>query len=135
MESNSFPGNEESAIENLQSILNDTYLASEKIMSFRNPEIKALNKSVAKLEDSYDNLIKLMSSNMVPSQTIRAVAIKKLQFNTQISDWFTRTGNMSFSKDTTSFDATPLAQLNTIPNIALMVKARVNLVGINLFFS
>ena len=94
MESNSFPGNEESAIENLQSILNDTYLASEKIMSFRNPEIKVLNKSVTKLEDSYDNLIKLMSSNMVPSQTIRAVAINKLQFNTQISDWFTRTGNM-----------------------------------------
>ena len=104
-------------------------------MSFRNFEIKMLNKSVTKLEDSYDKLIKLMSSNMVPSQTIRAVVINKLQFDTQISDWFTRTGNMGFIKDTTSFDATQLAQLNTIPNIALIVKARLNLVGINLFFS
>ena len=44
---NSLPGNVENAIENLQSVLNDNYLAAKKIMWLGIPEIKALNKSVS----------------------------------------------------------------------------------------
>ena len=58
------------AIESLRSILNNNYLTAEKLMSLRNPEIKSLNESVAKVEDSYNELIKIMSSNMTPAQTI-----------------------------------------------------------------
>ena len=74
----------ESAIENL--LLNDNYLAAEKIISLFNFEIKALNESVAKIEDSYNDLMKLMQSNMIPSQTIGAVAINKREFDARISD-------------------------------------------------
>ena len=69
-------------------------------MSLRNPEIKALNETVAEIENSYDKLMKLMSSNMFPSQTIGGVAINKREFDTQISDWFTYTRTMGSSKDT-----------------------------------
>ena len=103
-EINSLQGDVKNAFKNLQSILNDNYLAAEKIMSLRNPEIKALNKSVAKIEDSYNKLMKLMSSNMFPLQTIVAVAIDKRGFNARISDWFTPTGIMGSSKDTIRFN-------------------------------
>ena len=46
-------------------------------MSLRNPEIKSLNESVAKVEDSYNKLMKIMSSNMTPAQTIADVATNK----------------------------------------------------------
>ena len=36
--------------------------------------------------------MKLMSSNMIPAQTIADVATNKREFDTRISDWFTRTG-------------------------------------------
>ena len=57
----------ENTIESLRSILNDNYLAAEKLMS--------LNENVAKVEDSYNEFMKLMSSNMTPAQTIADVAI------------------------------------------------------------
>ena len=60
----------ENAIESLRSILNNNYLAAEKLMSLRNAEIKSLNESVAKVEDSYNELMKLMSRNMTPAQTL-----------------------------------------------------------------
>ena len=92
-------GDAENAIKNLQSVLNNNYLAAEKIMLLHNPEIKALNKSVAKIEDSFDYLMKLMSCNMVPLQTIGAVTINKCEFDAQVS-----TGTMGSCKDTTCFN-------------------------------
>ena len=83
-EINPLQGDLENAIANLQSILNDNCLAAEKLMPLGNPEIKPLNKSVAQIEDSYDNLMKLMCSNMVPLQTIGAVAVSKCVFNARI---------------------------------------------------
>ena len=79
----------ENAIKSLRSILNDNYLAAEKLMSLRNPETKSLNESVAKIEDLYNKLMKLMSSNMIPAQTIADVATNKREFDARISDWFT----------------------------------------------
>ena len=76
-------------------------------MSLRNPEIKASNKSVAKVENSYYKLMKLMLSNMAFLQTISTVAINKREFDARRSDWFTRTGIMSSSKDTIRFNAAP----------------------------
>ena len=56
---NPLPGDVKNAFKNLQSVLNNIYLAAEKIMSLRNPHIKVFNKSVSKIEDSYDKLVKL----------------------------------------------------------------------------
>ena len=61
-EINPFQDDVENATESLRSILSDYYLAAEKIMSLRNPESKLLNESVAKIEDSYNELMKLMSN-------------------------------------------------------------------------
>ena len=98
----------ENAIESLRSILNNNYLTAEKLMSLRNPEIKkSLNESVTKVEDSYNELMKLMSSNMTPAQTIADVATNKREFDDQISDWFTRTGTMGSNKDFARFKAAP----------------------------
>ena len=74
----------ENAIESLRSTLNNNYLAAEKIMSLRNPETKSLNENVAKIEDSSNELIKLMSSNMISAQTIADVATNKREFDARI---------------------------------------------------
>ena len=97
----------ENAIKSLRSILNDNYLTAEKLISLRNPETKSLNESVGKIEDSYNELTKLMSSNMIPAQTIVDVAINKREFDARISDWFTRTGTTGCNKNITRFNATP----------------------------
>ena len=76
-------------------------------MSLRNPESKSLNESVANIEDSYNKLMKLMSNNMTPAQTIADVATNKREFGARISDWFTRTGSMGYNKDFTCFNAAP----------------------------
>ena len=99
----------ENAIESLRSTLNNNYLTAEKLMSLRNPEIKSLNESVAKVEDSYNELMKIMSSNMTPGQTIAYVATNKRKFDEQISDWFTRTGTMGSNKDFARFKAAPIS--------------------------
>ena len=52
-EINPFQDDVENAIESLRSLLNDNYLAAERIVSLYNPETKLLNESVAKIEDSY----------------------------------------------------------------------------------
>ena len=57
--------------------------------------------------------MKLMSSNMVNLQIIGAVATNKLEYDAQISDWFTRTGIVGFSKDTTRFNAAHLLTCST----------------------
>ena len=97
----------QNAIESLRSTLNNNYLTAEKLMSLRNPEIKSLNESVAKVEDSYNELMKIMSSNMTPARTIADVATKKREFDERISDWFTRTGTMGSNKDFARFYVAP----------------------------
>ena len=97
----------QNAIESLRSTLNNNYLIAEKLMSLRNPEIKSLNESVAKVEDSYNELMKIMSSNMTPARTIADVATNKREFDERISDWFTHTGTMGSNKDFARFNAAP----------------------------
>ena len=97
----------QNAIESLRSTLNNNYLTAEKLMSLCNPEIKSLNESVAKVEDSYNELMKIMSSNMTPARTIADVATNKREFDERISDWFTRTGTMGSNKDFARFNAAP----------------------------
>ena len=93
-------------------------------MSLRNPETKSLNESVAKVEDSYNELMKLISSNMIPAQTIADVATNKREFDERISDWFTRTGTMGSNKDITSFNARPLARLNLVEAHGFLANAQ-----------
>ena len=50
-ETNPLQGDVENVIESLRSVLNDDYLAAEKIMSLSNSEIKAFNERFAKIED------------------------------------------------------------------------------------
>ena len=94
-------------IESLQSILNNNYLTAERLMSLRNPEIKSLNESVTKVQDSYNELMKLMPSNMTPAQTIADVATNKREFDELINDWLTRTETMGSNKDFARFKAAP----------------------------
>ena len=82
-------------------------------MSLRNPEIKSLNESVAKVEDSYNELMKLMSSNMTTAQTIADVVTNKREFDEGISDWFTRTGTMGSNKDFARFKAAPTSSIKS----------------------
>ena len=103
----------ENAIESLRSTLNNNYLTAEKLMSLRNPEIKSLNESVAKVEDSYNELMKIMSSNMTPARTITDVATNKREFDERISDWFTRTGTMGSNKDFARFNAAPTSLIKS----------------------
>ena len=67
----------DNAIESLQSILNNNYLTAKKLMLLHNPEIKSLNERIVKVEDSYNKLMKLMSNNMTPTQTIADVTTNK----------------------------------------------------------
>ena len=76
-------------------------------MSLRNPEIKSLNESVTKVEDSYNELMKLLSSNMTPAQTIDDVATNKREFDDRMNDWFIHTGTMGSNKDFARFKAVP----------------------------
>ena len=97
----------ENAIESLRSILNNNYLTPEKLMSLCNPEIKSLKESVAKVEDSCNELMKLMSNNMTTAQTIADVATNKSEFDERISNWFSRTGTMGSNKNFARFKAAP----------------------------
>ena len=72
-----FQDDVENAIESLQSIPSNNYLTTKKLMSLCNLEIKSLNESIAKVEDSYIELMTLMSSNMTPAQTIADIATNK----------------------------------------------------------
>ena len=101
----------ENAIESLRSTLNNNYLTAEKLMSLRDPEIKSLNESVTKVEDLYNELMKLMSSNMTPARTIADVATNKRYFDERISDWFTRTGTMGSNNDFSCFKAAPTSSI------------------------
>ena len=103
----------QNAIESLRSTLNNNYLTAEKLMSLRNPEIKLLNESVAKVEDSYNELMKIMSSNMTPARTIADVATNKREFDERISDWFTRTGTMGSNKNFARFNAAPTSSIKS----------------------
>ena len=91
-------------------------------MSLRNPEIKSLNESVTKVEDSYNELIKLMSSNMTPARTTADVATNKREFDERISDWFTRTGTMGSNKDFLILKPRPLARLNLVEAHGLLLS-------------
>ena len=112
----------QNAIESLRSTLNNNYLIAEKLMSLRNPEIKSLNESVAKVEDSYNELIKIMSSNMTPARIIADVATNKREFDERISDWFTRTGTMGSNKDFPALMPRPLARLNLVKAHSLLLS-------------
>ena len=91
-------------------------------MSLRNPKIKSLNESVAKVEDSYNELMKLMSSNIIPAQTIADVATNNREFGKRISDWFTRTGAMGSNKDLPVLKPRPLARLNLVEAHGLLLS-------------
>ena len=78
-EINSLQDDVENAIESLQSIPNNNYLTAEKLMSLRNPETMSLNESVAKVEDSYYELMKLMSSSNFQFPT-SCTATKRVTF-------------------------------------------------------
>ena len=106
-EINPLQDNVENAIESLRSTLNNNYLTTKKLMSLRNLEIKSLNESIAKVEDSYNKLMKIMSSNMTPARTIADVATNKREFDERISDLVTRTGTMGSNKDFAHFNAAP----------------------------
>ena len=82
-----------------------------------NPEIKSLNESVAKIEDfPYNELIKLMLSNMTPAQTIADFATNKRAFDERISDWFTSTETMGFNKNFIRFKAAPTSSTKSSRN-------------------
>ena len=111
----------QNAIESLRSTLNNNYLTAEKLMSLRNPEIKSLNESVAKVEDSHNELMKIMSSNMTPARTIADVATNKREFDERISDGSLAQGQWVLIKILPVLMPRPLARLNLVKAHGLLL--------------
>ena len=66
--------------------------------------------------------MKIMSSNIVSSQTRRAVAINKREFDAPINDWFTRTGITGSNNSSTRFNAAPTCSTKYDPQYCASSK-------------
>jgi len=64
------------AIEQLESVLKENYLNSERLMSLRHPNISTLNAILAKINEQYKELVRAMASANLESDAIVAVTRK-----------------------------------------------------------
>ena len=79
----------QSAIEQLESNLNQNYLIAETLMSLRTPKAKDFNETLGKINQQYDELVGAMASVGVGSQAIVAVTNNKQEFDTRKDKWLT----------------------------------------------
>ena len=87
----------ERAINQLQGVLNENYLAAEKIMALRTPNISELKAILAKIDKSYDELVGAMASARKDTEAIVAVTQNQHEFNLRKKEWFSTLDNPSSS--------------------------------------
>ena len=87
----------ERAINQLQGVLNENYLAAEKIMALRTPNTSELKAILAKIDKSYDELVGAMASARKDTEAIVAVAQNQHEFNLRKKEWFSILDNPSSS--------------------------------------
>ena len=87
----------ERAINQLQGVLNENYLAAEKIMALRTPNTSELKAILAKIDKSYDELVGAMASARKDTEAIVAVTQNQHEFNLRKKEWFSTLDNLSSS--------------------------------------
>ena len=87
----------ERAINRLQGVLNENYLAAEKIMALRTPNTSELKAILAKIDKSYDELVGAMASARKDTEAIVAVTQNQHEFNLRKKEWFSTLDNPSSS--------------------------------------
>ena len=87
----------ERAINQLQGVLNENYLAAEKIMALRTPNTSELKAILAKIDKSYDELVGAMASARKDTEAIVAVTQNQHEFNLRKKEWFSTLDNPSSS--------------------------------------
>ena len=78
----------ERAINQLQGVLNENYLAAEKIMALRTPNTSELKAILVKIDKSYDELVGAMASARKDTEAIVAVTQNQHEFNLRKKEWF-----------------------------------------------
>ena len=87
----------ERAINQLQGVLNENYLAAEKIMALRTPNTSELKAILAKIDKSYDELVGAMAFARKDTEAIVAVTQNQHEFNLRKKEWFSTLDNPSSS--------------------------------------
>ena len=87
----------ERAINQLQGVLNENYLAAEKIMASRTPNTSELKAILVKIDKSYDELVGAMASARKDTEAIVAVTQNQHEFNLRKKEWFSTLDNPSSS--------------------------------------
>ena len=87
----------ERAINQLQGVLNENYLAAEKIMALRTPNTSELKGILDKIDKSYDELVGAMASARKDTEAIVAVTQNQHEFNLRKKEWFSTLDNPSSS--------------------------------------
>ena len=87
----------ERAINQLQGVLNENYLAAEKIMALRTPNTSELKAILAQIDKSYDELVGAMASARKDTEAIVAVTQNQHEFNLRKKEWFSTLDNPSSS--------------------------------------
>ena len=87
----------ERAINQLQGVLNENYLAAEEIMASRTPNTSELKAILAKIDKSYDELLGAMASASKDTEAIVAVTQNQHEFNLRKNEWFSTLDNPSSS--------------------------------------
>ena len=87
----------ERAINQLQGVLNENYLAAEKIMALRTPNTSELKAILAKIDKSYDELVGAMASARKDTEAFVAVTQNQHEFNLRKKEWFSTLDNPSSS--------------------------------------
>ena len=87
----------ERAINQLQGVLNENYLAAEKIMALRTPNTSELKAILVKIDKSYDELVGAMASARKDTEAIVAVTQNQHEFNLRKKEWFSTLNNPSSS--------------------------------------
>ena len=87
----------ERAINQLQGVLNENYIAAEKIMALRTPNTSELKAILVKIDKSYDELVGAMASARKDTEAIVAVTQNQHEFNLRKKEWFSTLDNPSSS--------------------------------------
>ena len=87
----------ERAINQLQGVLNENYLAAEKILALRTPNTSELKAILAKIDKSYDELVGAMASARKDTEAIVTVTQNQHEFNLRKKEWFSALDNPSSS--------------------------------------